>query len=249
MKRVLCFIYELCVWFPVYLVVTIVAAVVATIGCMFNQRIFSYYPGMLWSKIACILGLCPVKITGREKLSKHQSYIFVANHQGAYDIFLMYGYLGHPIKWVMKQSLRNIPLVGKACEASGFIFVDSSSPQAAARTIALAEKRLKDGASIAIFPEGSRSKTGKLGKFKKGAYQMALDLHLPIVPVTINGTFEVMPTGSFLLIPHRIELIIHDPIPATDVEISDIREVASKIKELTELSRMAIEKDLWEKYR
>ena len=249
MKRVLFFIYQLCIWFPVFLVLTILATLSTTIGCMFNQRIFSYYPGMLWSKLACIVSLCPVKIKGKEKLNKQQSYIFAANHQGAYDIFLMFGYLGQPIKWVMKQSLRNIPLLGKACESAGFIFVDNSSPQAAARTVTLAEKRLKDGASIAIFPEGSRSKTGQLGKFKKGAYQMALDLRLPIVPVTINGTFEVMRTGTFLLNPHRIELIIHNPIPAVDIEVNNIREAAPKIKELTELSREAIEKELWEKYR
>ena len=249
MKRVLFFLYQLCIWFPVFLVLTVLTALSTMIGCMFNQRIFSYYPGMLWSKSACILGLCPVKITGREKLNKQQSYIFAANHQGAYDIFLMFGYLGQPIKWVMKQSLRNLPLIGKACESSGFIFVDNSSPQAAARTIALAEKQLKNGASIAIFPEGSRSKTGKLGSFKKGAYLMALNLRLPIVPVTINGTFEVMRSGTFLLNPHTIELIIHDPIPAVEIENHDIRAVASKIKELSEQSRKAIENELWEKYR
>ncbi len=249
MKRALFFIYQLCIWLPVFFVLTLLTALTTMIGCTINQRIFSYYPGMWWSKLTCIISLCPVKISGKEKLNKHQSYIFVANHQGAYDIFLIYGYLGQPIKWVMKQSLRNIPLVGKACESAGFIFVDSSSPQAAARAIAQAEAKLQDGASIAIFPEGSRSKTGKLGKFKKGAYQMALDLRLPIVPVTINGTFEVMPSGSFLLNPHTIELIIHEPIPVADINKGNIREAASKIRELTDFSRREIEKDLWQKYQ
>jgi len=149
----------------------------------------------------------------------------------------------------MKQSLRNIPLVGKACESAGFIFVDNSSPQAASRTIAIAESRLVNGNSVVIFPEGSRSDTGKLGKFKKGAYQMALDLKLPIVPVTINGSFEVMPKNSFLITPHRMEMIIHDPISVKNVEVSDLRELSVAIKELVAQSKTTIESGLWDIYK
>ena len=204
---------------------------------------------MWWSKFTCIISFCPIKVIGKEKLNRNQAYIFVANHQGAYDIFLLYGYLGQPIKWVMKQSLRKIVLVGKACESAGFIFVDNSSPQAAAQTVNQAGKVLKNGASIAIFPEGSRSKTGKMGKFKKGAYQMALNLHLPIVPISINGTFGVMPSGSYSLTPQKIELIIHDPIFPSDVKSDNLRDAALKIRETSDLSRMIIEKGLWEDYK
>jgi 1-acyl-sn-glycerol-3-phosphate acyltransferase len=200
---------------------------------------------MLWSKIICILSLCPVKVTGREKLADKQSYIFVANHQGAFDIFLIYGYLGIPIKWIMKQSLRKIPFVGKACEMAGFIFVDNSSPVAAAKTIRAAEQRLKNGASIALFPEGSRTKTGQLGKFKKGAYQIAIDLKLPVVPVSINGSFQILPRTSVLIRPHRMELIIHDPITTDDLASDNLRDVAVNIRALTDRSREAIEAGLW----
>jgi 1-acyl-sn-glycerol-3-phosphate acyltransferase len=199
--------------------------------------------------LVCILSLCPVKVIGKEKLNRKQSYIFVSNHQGSYDIFLIYGYIGQPIKWVMKQSLRKIPFVGIACEAAGFIFVDNSSPQAAAKTVRIAEDKLKDGASIVIFPEGSRTLTGKMGKFKKGAYQMALDLKLPIVPITINGSYEVMPIGSRRLNPHRMELIIHDPISIDIAGVENIREVAAKIRELTDKSKATIETGLWKKYK
>jgi 1-acyl-sn-glycerol-3-phosphate acyltransferase len=148
----------------------------------------------------------------------------------------------------MKQSLRKIPLVGFACEKAGFIFVDNSSPQAATRTIHEAEQQLKNGASIAIFPEGSRTKTGKINTFKKGAYQMALNLQLPIVPVTINGSYEVMPTYSYFIHPHKMELIIHDPIPTDAVYSENLRETAQNIRRLLDESRQKIESDLWEKY-
>jgi len=250
MKRLVLFLYQLFVWAPLLLAATLITAITTFIGSICGgERIFSYYPGAIWSRLVCIFTLCPVKVTGKEKLNKKQSYIFVSNHQGAYDIFLIYGYIGQPIKWVMKQSLRKIPFVGIACEAAGFIFVDSSSPQAAAKTIRFAEAKLKNGASIAIFPEGSRTRTGKMGTFKKGAYQMALDLKLPIVPITINGSYEVMPIDSYLIHPHKMEMIIHDPIQLDGIAPENLREVAVQVRELVDRSKAIVGASLWEKYR
>lgn len=250
MKRIILILYQFFIWLPLFLTVTLITALTVTIGCLCGgERFFSYYPGMVWSRLVCIITLCPVKVQGGEKLKKGQSYIFVPNHQGAYDIFLIYGYLGHKIKWVMKQSLRKIPFVGKACEVAGFIFVDNSSVRAATRTIEEAKKRLQGGSSIVIFPEGSRTPTGKMGKFKKGAYQMAVDLKLPVVPVSINGTYEVMPIGSFLIRPHKIELVIHDPIPTDEIVFENMRDAAVKLSGLAERSKTVIESGLWERYR
>lgn len=246
MKKILLLFYQFFIWLPVFLVLTILTALTTTIGCLLGgERIFSYYPGMLWSKLTCYISLCPVRVRGRDKLDKTQSYVFVANHEGAFDIFLIYGFLGQPIKWVMKQSLRKIPLVGKACESAGFIFVDSSSPKTAAKTIHEAEAKLKGGASIIIFPEGSRTKTGKMGPFKKGAFQMALDLKLPIVPITINGSYEIMPIDSYFINPHKMELIIHDPIPTRQYAADNIRDLAVNIRALSEQSMNEIAGDLW----
>lgn len=250
MKRFLVLLYQIFIWAPINLAATIITALVTIIGCSLGgEPWFSHYPGMLWSKLFCIVSLCPVKVKGREKLDRKQSYVFVANHQGAYDIFLIYGYLGQPIKWVMKKELAKIPFVGYACKKAGFIFVDNSSPKAAARTIQEAESRMKNGASIAIFPEGSRTKTGKMGPFKKGAYQMAMDLKLPVVPITINGSFDVMPIQSYLLNPHKMELIIHDPIPTEDMKTENLREAALHIRGLLDRSRNEIVQGLWPEYR
>ncbi|MCL2650523.1 MAG: 1-acyl-sn-glycerol-3-phosphate acyltransferase [Candidatus Azobacteroides sp.] len=245
MKRLLFLIYQIFIWLPVFLVATILTALIASIGCMCGgEKIFSYYPGMIWSRLTCIISLCPVKVTGRELIDHKKSYVFIANHQGAYDIFLIYGYLRQPIKWIMKQSLRKIPFVGYACEKCGFIFVDNSSPQAAAKAIKEAEKRLKNGASVFLFPEGSRTKTGGLGNFKKGAYQMAMNLNLPIVPVTINGSFQIMSKDTFLFTPHKMEMIIHEPIETTEYKSNDIREAATNMRVLVDKTREIIAKDL-----
>jgi 1-acyl-sn-glycerol-3-phosphate acyltransferase len=250
MKRFALILYQIFIWAPLFLATTLITAITVIIGCTLGgERFFSFYPPVIWSKLTCLFTLCPVKVVGREKLNKKQSYIFISNHQGAYDIFLIFGHIGQPIKWVMKQSLRKIPFVGFACEKAGFIFVDNSSPQAAAKTIRFAEEKLKNGASIAIFPEGSRTRTGKMGTFKKGAYQMALDLKLPIVPITINGSYEVMPIGSYLIHPCKMELIIHDPIPMDGTYPENLRELAVKVRELSNTSREIIASGLWEKYR
>jgi len=228
---------------------TILTGIVTIVGCgLGGRRFFAYYPGMLWSKFTCIISLCPVKIRGKEKLNRSQSYIFVSNHQGAYDIFLLYGYLGQPIKWVMKESLRFIPLVGEACHSAGFIFVDNSSPKAAAQTIEIAKEQMQEGDSFVFFPEGSRSKTGQLGVFKKGAYHMAMDMKLPIVPITINGTFEVMPNLGYWIRPHRIELIIHDPIDTSEFPRGNLRETVESIRSLIDITKETIHGSLWEKY-
>ena len=171
-------------------------------------------------------------------------YVFVANHQGAFDIFLIYGFLGVPIKWVMKAGIGKIPFVGAACRAAGFIFVDNSSPKAAARSVLEAERCLKNGASIVVFPEGSRTSTGKMIHFKKGAYQMAVDQHLPIIPITLNGPFDVLPIGSLNVHPHRMEMVIHPEVPTADMDTSHkgMQQFADKTREI-------IASALWEKYR
>ena len=113
----------------------------------------------------------------------------------------------------MKKSLRKIPFVGKACESAGHIFVDRTNPKGMLTTIRQAERSLTNGVSLVVFPEGSRTKDGHLGSFKRGAFQLADDLQLPVVPVTINGSFDVLPRNAKWVRRHRLTLIIHQPIP------------------------------------
>lgn len=208
-------IYQLAVMLPVLLVATIVTALVTIAGCMLGGgRWWGYYPAHLWGRLFCIMTLVRVTVRGREDVDPRTSYVFVANHQGAYDIFSIYGYLGHKFRWMMKAELRNIPLVGLACEKARQIYVDKSSPSALRHTMERAEAVLRGGTSLVVFPEGARTFTGKMRPFKRGAFQLAAEFGLPLVPVTIDGAFKVLPrTGKIPRWGH-ITLTIHKPIAA-----------------------------------
>jgi 1-acyl-sn-glycerol-3-phosphate acyltransferase len=217
-------------------------ALVVIVGCLLGgEKFFAFYPGMIWSRVTCFLALCPVKVRGREHLQAKQSYVFVSNHQGAFDIFLIYGFLGFPIKWMMKSGLKKIPLVGDACRAAGFIFVDHSSPRAARRSIEEAEQRLRNGASLVIFPEGSRTSDGQMGRFHKGAFLVSLNSHFPIVPITLNGPYKVLPIGSINVRPHRMEMVIHPPIPTDAAAFSE----KGGLQLLADQTREIIAATLW----
>lgn len=215
MLRVVYLIYLFVIALPIGLSVTIIAALLTIIGSLAGSRnMLAYYAPKIWARIVCALTLVKVSVTGRDNIDRHTSYMFVANHQGAYDIFAIYGWLGHNFKWMMKKSLRRIPLVGFACVRAGHIMVDHSSPGAVRHTIEHAESTLRDGMSIVIFPEGARTWTGKVGPFKKGAYQLAMEFNLPMVPITIDGAFKVLPRSSHLPRPGHIKLTIHPAVAA-----------------------------------
>lgn len=215
MLTVLYRIYQVLIMLPVVIVSTILTALITVVGsALFGGRFWGYYPPKWWARLFCAVTLVRVTVRGRENIDSGTSYVFVANHQGAYDIFAIYGYLGHNFRWMMKKSLEKIPFVGWACRWAGQIFVDNSAPHAIAATMAAAKKQLSGGMSLTVFPEGARTLTGCMGRFKRGAYTLAVEFGLPVVPVTIDGAYDVMPRTARL--PHwgHITLTIHKPIHA-----------------------------------
>lgn len=206
-------IYQFTIYWPILLLDTIFTASATIIMSFLGfGRSCGYYIPRLWAKLFCIMTFVKVTVKGRENIEKGKSYVFVANHQGAYDIFAIYGYLNHQFRWMMKKSLEKIPLVGKSCRVSGQIYVDNSSPAAIRETMEDAKHQIASGMSVVVFPEGSRTWTGKVGTFKRGAYMLAVEFGLPVVPITIDGAFKVMPRQAKL--PHwgHITLTIHKPI-------------------------------------
>ena len=209
--------YQLLIALPLGLLLTLIISLATGIGCTLgSQRFWGYWPMRIWSVGICRLLLLPVEVEGRENIEPGRSYVFIANHQGAFDIFLIYGFLGRNFKWMMKKSLRKVPMVGKACESAHHIFVDKSGPKAIQRTYDEARKILKGGTSVVVFPEGARTFTGHMGIFRRGAFQLADELQLPIVPITIDGPFDVYPRtkkGLTFVEWHPLTMKIHKPIP------------------------------------
>lgn len=212
MKHILT-VYQWCVAMPILLVMTIITALLTIFFSLLGMsRRGGYYPAHFWAKLWCILMFVKVEVKGRENIDPKTSYVFVANHQGAYDIYLVYGYLNHNFKWMMKKSLEKIPFVGAACRISKHIMVDRSSASAIQQTMDSAKRILKGGMSLVVFPEGSRTPDGEMKKFKRGAFSLATEFGLPIVPLTIDGSYDVMPKNTFRITPGKISLTIHKPI-------------------------------------
>ena len=218
-------VYQLFIALPIIFVATVLTSLITILGGFINAHVFGYYPGRIWSKVVLRVLLLPIHVEGREHLQPRQSYVFVANHQGAVDIFLIYGYLGRNFKWMMKKALRKMPLVGVACEKARHIFVDKSGPKAIKETIDKARATLQNGTSLVVFPEGSRTFTGHMGLFRKGAFQLADELQLPVVPVTIDGSFDVLTrmAGFNFVHWHPLRLVIHEPIPPVGEGKEDIK--------------------------
>ena len=185
---------------------------------------------VMWSRSILWLLLVPIRVTGTENINPKQSYVFVANHQSFLDVFAVYGWLPNYFKWLMKKELRKVPLVGTACVVAGHIFVDRSNPRAALQSVEMIKKELVDGISTVIYPEGTRTKTGEMGRFKPGAFKIAMDLNLPVVPLSLGGFFEAMPSGRAYVNPgSRVTLHIGKPIDIS--QFTDINEAMAAVRE------------------
>ena len=229
--KYLYYCYQLVIVLPLFAVASVITSAATIIGCVVgNGHVWGYYPGKWWSRLVVSLLLLPVRVEGRQHLQRGQSYVFVSNHQGAFDIFLIYGYLNRNFKWMMKRSLRKVPFVGIACEYAHHIFVDKRGPSKIRETYDRARATLREGMSLVVFPEGARTFTGHMGVFRRGAFMLADELQLPVVPLTINGSFDVLPrmrAGRFVSW-HRLSLTIHEPIWPTGKGIENEKQTMAK---------------------
>ena len=129
-----------------------------------------------------------------------------------FDVWLVYGWLPVIFKWLMKAELRKVPFVGTGCKAAGHIFIDRRNAKAAMESLKEVEKQLVNGVCTVIFPEGTRSLNGEVGRFKRGAFQIALDLGLPVIPLSLDGCYEVLPKGKPFVYRAPVHMHIGEPI-------------------------------------
>lgn len=206
-------LYQFLVAYPIIgLITLIVALLTMLLSPLFPNSYLSYFPARWWGRTICRLLFVKVQLKGTQHLDTNLSYVIVANHQSIFDIFAIYGWLPHIFKWVMKSELKHIPFVGQACAAAGHIFIERSNPVIASKSLEEARKKIQKGVSVVVFPEGTRTYTGEVGKFKKGAFRLAADLSLPILPVTIQGSLHCLKRNTCIVSPGTITITFHPPV-------------------------------------
>jgi 1-acyl-sn-glycerol-3-phosphate acyltransferase len=222
-------IYQYLIAFPLIIVVTLFTAIFTILCFPWKNGKAPRAVQVFWSRSVLWLLLIPIKVTGQENVDSKQSYVFVANHQSFLDVFAVYGWLPNNFKWLMKKEIRKVPFVGTACAVAGHIFVDRSNPRAALQSMDHIKKELVDGISTVIFPEGTRTKTGEMGRFKQGAFKIAMDMGLPVVPLSLGGFFKAMPSGQAFANPRaRVSLHIGKPIDIS--QFNDINEAMEYLR-------------------
>lgn len=184
----------------------------------------------LWCRLLCKLNGVKVEIDGLENIRLDAPQIFVSNHQGYFDIFALSGYFPVQIRWVAKANLFKIPFMGWAMSASGYIPVVRDNRKKAFEAFNKSLEKIKEGCSIIIFPEGTRSEDGEIGPFKKGSNLIASRSKCPMTPVTIIGSGEIIKKGSAVINPGQVRVIISPPVePPTDKKENE--EVLQSIRE------------------
>jgi len=177
------------------------------------SRGLAFDASRVWTILVLFMSGIRLDVSGREKLERGRSYIVMSNHASAMDIPIVYAALPFRFGFLAKRELFLIPFFGWGVAATGHIPVDRKSPRRARRSVERAVRVLRSrGNSLAVFPEGTRTRTGELGRFKLGVFSIAVDAGVPIVPVAIRESREILPRGSYLINPSRVTVRIGEPI-------------------------------------
>jgi 1-acyl-sn-glycerol-3-phosphate acyltransferase len=193
-----------------------------------------HYIGKFWSLLNIYISGTRLKIIGKEKIDKKSSYIVMTNHQSLFDVWALIGKIPLQIRWIVKKELRKLPVFGYALERMGHIYIDRQDRENAYMGLNAAARRIKEGTSVIIFPEGTRSPDGKLLKFRLGGASLALRAGVHILPITVNGGRFVLPKNTLALMPGKMEIIVGDPIDPGDFNEDNKVELMSAIKSVIE---------------
>ena len=170
----------------------------------------------IWARGILFVSRIKVTVNGLENIDPTQSYVYMSNHQSNFDIPVLLAYLPVQFRWLAKAELFKIPIFGRAMRGAGYVKIDRFNQEAAFESLNEAARKMKNGVSIMIFPEGTRSRDGNIRSFKKGGFIMALDAAVPIVPVVLKGTWTIMDKSSLRINTGEVSLNIETPIATTD---------------------------------
>jgi 1-acyl-sn-glycerol-3-phosphate acyltransferase len=213
--------------------------VVSAIGSITHQALSSKKGVFrLWSRFwsrSMFVGMgIRVHADLRADLDPEKAYVFVCNHQVAIDIPVVSLAIPCPFGWVAKAELARTPFLGPAVRASPSVFIDRSHPKKSIESMRLAGQRIRDGLSVIIFPEGARSHGPDLAPFKRGAFQLAVEAGVPVVPVTILNAWQVFNEQSRKARPGRVDVVVGQPILLDDSGRKQLESLSTSVREVME---------------
>lgn len=177
---------------------------------------FTHNLAKVWAKAILFAGRIRVTVTGYSNIDPGRSYIYMSNHQSNFDIPVLLAYLDTQFRWLAKAELFKIPIFGYAMKRAGYISIDRSNRKSAFESLKEAAKKIRNGVSVLIFPEGTRSRDGNIRPFKKGGFALAVDSGVPVVPIVIHGTWSIMSKKGIRIKPGNVVIEILKPIETSD---------------------------------
>jgi 1-acyl-sn-glycerol-3-phosphate acyltransferase len=215
-------------WVGMALMTILLAPAIIIASMIPGSGYSTYRMGRAWNwAVAKFMGV-RFSLTGAEKVVPGASYIITPNHQSFADILALFVCLPTPFRWVIKRELLKIPLFGWALGATGAICLDRSDRDRSVKSLQGSTDKLRGGWSVLIYPEGTRTPDGLLHPFKKGAFMMAVQTGISILPVTCNGAFRIMPKKNFLFRPGHVTLTIGDPIVTEGLTVNDVPQLMER---------------------
>jgi 1-acyl-sn-glycerol-3-phosphate acyltransferase len=210
----------------------LILGIVIFITYPFDRRgkVIHHY-GRLWGKIALLVNRVKVRVEGIEHLKGEGPYIFMSNHQGTYDIFALLGHLPFQFRWLAKKELFSVPFFGWVMAAAGYVSVDREGTRKTVEAMNEAAQKIREGMSVVIFPEGSRSPDGSIQPFKKGGFTLAIKSKVPIIPISIIGSREIMPKGKLTVTSGEIRIRIDHPIETQNYSLKDRKSLMEKVRQ------------------
>jgi len=219
------------VWFCIVLSGFVFASLAIATYLFDRKGEMAHLCARLWGKVALLANGVRVKVEGLEQLRDEGPYIFMANHQGSYDIFALLGQLPFQFKWLAKKEIFSIPILGWAMTVAGYISIDRDGTRETVEAMNKAAQKIQKGMSVVIFPEGTRSADGSIQPFKKGGFTLAVKSKVPIVPIALAGSREILAKDRLAISPGNIRVRIGHPIETSHCSTKDRQTLMEEVRE------------------
>ncbi len=222
-------------WWVTFIPATVFFSLAAIAAGFFDKTgNTSHNLNRIWAKTIMLASGCRINIKGLQNLRNNTGMIIVSNHQSGFDIYAYTAYLPIQIRWIAKKELFKIPLMGPGMKASRYISINRENPREALKNLKEASLLVKKGASAVIFPEGTRTPDGRLKNFKKGFFRLVKMAKSPVIPITINGTFNIMKKKSWRIHPQTITIRIGRPISYEEIKNRSEDEILNVLRQTIE---------------